>query len=604
MQLLRKIRFLLVPYRNWIAGHIAASILMAVFSVISIPAIIPFLQLLFGEVPRVESPPENWRNIGDIATMAYYHMGRWIEAMGQSNALLVVCGVLIGIFLLKNAFRYLALFCMAPIRTGIVRDLRKKLVHSWLSNHIQYFTSGKKGDMLSRITTDIHEVEWSILSALEAMVKEPLLIIGALAMMWLISPSLTLIVFALIIVMGTIIGMIGNKLRRQSGNVQHWVGKITSKAEELISGQKVIRAFNAGPYIAKGFDLTNEKHRYYFQRLLWRKDLASPLSEFLGVMVAGIILWTGGRYVFDGALQPASFIAFVYAFYSVITPAKAFATAYFNIRKGNAALDRLYESFDHEKETNGALTVTTNGQPVFSRTLQFKQVSYRYPGKNEDAVHNISFTVPRGSNTALVGASGAGKSTVLDLMLRFYAPHSGQILIDDQPVDLYSISDTRSLFGIVTQDPFLFHDTVAENIAFGKQGITRDDIIRAAQAAHAHEFIMQLPQQYQTVVGDRGLRLSGGQRQRLTIARAALLDPAILLLDEATSALDAESEMMVQLALKTVMENRTTITIAHRLSTIIHADQIIVIDRGRIVETGKHRDLIEQSETYRNIMQL
>lgn len=602
MKLPGKILPLVAPYKTWVIAHLLFSVFMALFAVVSIPALIPFLQILFGEVPPVDSAPENLQSLKDFSDFAYYHLGIWIEENGEAYTLAIVCALLVSIFLLKNVFRYLSLFALAPVRTGVVRDLRSKLAKAWLQHDISYFSKRKKGDLLSRMTTDIHEVEWSVLSALEAMIKEPLLMIGSLAIMWIISPSLTLIVFALIIVMGGLIGLVGSRLKKQSSTVQGLVGSITSGSEELISGHKVIRAFNAQNFVQNGFEKINNQHRKNFLQLLWRKDLASPLSEFLGVTVAGIILWVGGQYVFRGEMNPAAFIAFIYAFYSVITPAKSFSTAYFNIRKGVAAIDRLYETIQFSN------SIVEAEKPIrvkeFKNKIQLESVWFKYPETDQWVLNNINLEIKKGSNTALVGSSGAGKSTLADLLLRFHDTNQGKIIFDGVEIRHIALKDLRNLFGMVTQDPFLFHNTIAENIAFGKEGITMHEIENAAKMAYAHDFIIDLPHGYNTIIGDRGLSISGGQRQRITIARAILLNNPILLLDEATSSLDAESERMVQLALDQLMKNRTTITIAHRLSTIKKADQIIVLNQGKIEVSGSHEELAATNKFYQNLLRL
>lgn len=572
--------------------------------VISIPVLQPFLQILFNRESAVA--PEKALTQGstfegfEIRSKLYFN--QLIAEQGHEKALLLVCGMLVLVFLGKNVFRYLSLYFLAPVRNGIVRDFRQKMVNKMLDLPLSFFSNERKGDLMSRFTADVQEIEWSIVGVMEAIVREPIVIIGSLAFMLYISPSLTVFVFGLLIFTGLIIGGIGRSLRKQSGEAQSRLGYIVSLVEETLGGLRIIKGFNAEGYQRERFARENHAYARTLTRIYRRRDIASPLSEFLGIAVVSVLLWHGSKQVFTGSLSAETFITFLYAFFNVIDPAKSFSSAIYSIRKGMGAVERVQSVLQADlviHDAADALPVQT-----FDEKIEFRNVSFQYRNAERSALENIDLVIPRGKIVALVGASGAGKSTVADLLPRFYDVSEGQILLDGRDIRQLRTRDLRSLMGIVSQEAVLFNDTVRNNIAFGTENVSDEAIEAAAKAANAHEFIIQIPEGYGANIGDRGSKLSGGQRQRLTIARALLRNPPILILDEATSALDSESEQLVQHALERLLENRTALVIAHRLSTVQDADEIIVLDQGRIVERGSHEKLLREGHIYRKLVEL
>jgi subfamily B ATP-binding cassette protein MsbA len=452
------------------------------------------------------------------------------------------------------------------------------------------------------MSADAQEVEWSILNVLEAIVREPLMILGALAFMIYISPTITLFVLVLLLFTGLVIGRIGKFLKRQSQQVQEKLGLLVSLMEEGISGLRIIKGFNAESFQSARFGKENNIYQRLLVRLLRRRDLSSPLSEFLGVATVAVLIWFGFSEVQKGALSVATFFALLYAFFSMIEPAKKFAAAYYNVQKGMAALERINAVL----HANEIIRENINAKPIggFESTIEFQNVSFYYENNSQPILKNVNLTIPKGKIIALVGASGSGKSTLVDLLPRFHDVSEGSVSIDDKDIQELRLKDLRSLMGIVTQEPVLFNDTIFNNIAFGKANATLEEVMHAAHVANAHDFIVETEHGYQTNIGDRGTKLSGGQRQRLTIARAVLKNPPILILDEATSSLDSESEKLVQQALDKLLENRTAIVIAHRLSTIQHADKIVVLKNGEIIQSGTHQELMLQDGEYRKLVEL
>ncbi|MEM6879005.1 MAG: ABC transporter ATP-binding protein, partial [Bacteroidota bacterium] len=572
-----------------------------VFTVVSIPLLIPFFQILFDQAELVTTGPESISSVSDVQLWLNYTFSQYLITYGKETTLGYVCVAILAAFLLKNLFRYLALFFMAPARNGIIRDLRTELYAQLLSLPLGYFSEERKGDLMARITSDTQEVEASILNVLEAVFREPLIIIGALSIMIYVSPALTGFVFLLLIFTGVVIGGIGRRLKRASAGVQERLGDIVSHTEETLGGLRIIKAFGAEGYQGDRFGAINDDHRYRLTRLLWRRDLSSPLTEFLGIATVALLLWYGSRQVFSGALEAETFIAFIFAFYNVIDPSKNFSKAYYNIQRGLGALERVAQLLDidqHLPEADDAMALNR-----LDSGIAFNEVSFQYGPNQPQAVRGVSLFIPKGKSVALVGASGAGKSTLADLLARFYDPVEGSVTVDGTDLRKYKIKDLRQSMGIVSQEAILFNDSVARNIAFGRE-LDRARIEQAARIANAHEFISQMERGYDTNIGDRGNKLSGGQRQRLTIARAVYHDPEILILDEATSALDSESERLVQDALNKLMTGRTALIIAHRLSTIQQADEIVVMDQGEIVERGTHLQLLEQEGHYAKLVEL
>ncbi|NBC06246.1 MAG: ATP-binding cassette domain-containing protein [Bacteroidetes bacterium] len=589
-------------YKTNVALNVISNVLTALFTALSIPLLVPFLEILFDRrEPVLERPAVQW-DVESLTQLFNYHISQLILEQGKEAALVFVCIAILSVFLLKNLFRYLSLFFMAPVRNGIIRDIRAQLFEKILVLPLSYFSEERKGDLMSRLTSDVQEVEWSILNVLEAVFREPLIIAGALGFMIYVSPGLTGFVFLLMIFTGVVIGGIGRSLKKKSSAVQDRMGNLVAIVEEALGGLRIIKGFNAEHYQRDKFARENNGYRYALTRLLWRRDLSSPLSEFLGIATVSVLLWYGSRQVFSGTMEAETFLTFIFAFYNVIDPAKKLAKSVYNIQKGVGAMQRVEKVLDAPvaiQDKPDALPL-----PAFEQEIEYRNVTFAYRPQEAPVLHDIQLRIPKGKVVALVGASGAGKSTLVDLLPRFYEVEQGAILLDGRNIQDYQIKALRAQMGIVSQEAILFNDTIYNNIVFGMEGVTEADVVAAAKIAHAHAFIAQTEHGYQTNIGDRGNKLSGGQRQRLTIARAILQNPPILILDEATSALDSESEKLVQRALIELMKNRTSIVIAHRLSTIQHADEIVVMRDGHIVERGTHQSLLSLSGEYQKLVEL
>lgn len=585
-------------YKRSFLLSILSNVLLSVFTVVSIPLLIPFFQILFDRTSPSPVLPEN----PEINDHIRYYVSVLIRDHGRDNALLWVCGLMILVFFLKNLFRYSALYFMVPLRNGIISDVRRQLFHKFMDLPLSFYSNERKGVLVASITLDVQEVEWSILNVIEAIFKSPIIMVGSVFFMFYISPALTFFVFFLVIFAGFIIGKVVTSLRDKSGNVQDLVAGLTATVEETLGGLRIIKGFNAERYQLEKFDAENNAFREILTRVVNRRDMAAPMSEFLGVSVVTILMWYGSKLVFQDALAPETFFAFVFAFYQVIEPAKSFSAAYFSIQKGMAAVERIDRILETPVDIQSVPDAVS--KRALDRDIVFERVSFTYKESERPALDDVSVRISKGQVVALVGSSGAGKSTFVDLLPRFYDVSGGRILIDDTDIRDIELADLRGMYGIVTQDPILFHDTIANNISFGVTTYTREQITDAARVANAHEFIDALPYGYDTSIGDRGLKLSGGQRQRLTIARAVLRNPPVLILDEATSALDAESELLVQEALQKVMQNRTSIVVAHRLSTIRKADIILVLENGRIVQSGTHDQLIVIEGPYKKYVNM
>ena len=601
MKNLSKIFKYIIPYWGLALLNVICNILSVVFSLFSLTMVLPFLKILFAkdnsDIPVVK--PEFALNTESVTKLLNYEIGLLIKTGGKLDALLFVCLLVVVMVFLKNLFRYLGMFYLAPIRNGVVRDIRNAMLNKILILPLSYYTEQRKGDIMSRMTSDVQEVEWSIMSSLEMIFREPISILAFLISLLVISPQLTLFVLILLPIAGFLIGRIGKSLKRTSTKVQIQMGNILSTVEETISGLRIIKAFNAINYTNVKFRNINEQYTKLGIRLYRKRDLASPLSEFLGTLVIVIVLWFGGKLVLNSSssLSPEALILYLIVFSQMLPPAKSFSAAFYNIQKGAASADRIHQILDAEErivEKENAISKTD-----FNDKIEYRAVSFTY--EKEPVLKNINLIVPKGKSIALVGPSGGGKSTMVDLLPRFYDCTQGEILIDGIPAKDLVIKDLRGLMGIVTQESILFNDTVFNNIAFGMTDVTEEQVIEAAKIANAHEFIVQMEEGYQTNIGDRGSKLSGGQRQRLSIARAVLKNPPIMILDEATSALDTESEKLVQDALYKLMKNRTSVVIAHRLSTIQHADEIVVIQQGEIVERGNHLELLELNGVYKRL---
>lgn len=589
-------------YKAYVGLNIFSNIMTALFTALSIPLLVPFLEILFDRRELVMDKPVFGWDIESATASFNYYISQLIVEQGKEAALVFVCVAILSVFLLKNLFRYLSLFFMAPVRNGIIRDLRAQMYDKVMALPLAYFSEERKGDLMSRMTSDVQEVEWSILNVLEAVFREPLIIIGALGFMVYVSPALTGFVFLLMIFTGVVIGGIGRRLKKKSADVQDRLGNLVAILEEGLGGLRIIKGFNAEHYQKEKFRVENDGYRRALTRLLWRRDLASPLSEFLGIGTVAVLLWYGSRQVFSGQLDAETFLTFIFAFYNVIDPAKKLSKAVYNVQKGVGAMRRMEVLLDapvNIKDGTDALPLSD-----FQQGLEYRNVTFAYRKDEGPVLKNINLSLPKGKVVALVGASGAGKSTLADLLPRFYDVEEGEILLDGQNIRSYRLRDLRNLMGIVSQEAILFNDSIYNNIVFGIEGVTQEQVEAAARAANAHDFILASEQGYHTNIGDRGSKLSGGQRQRLTIARAILKNPPILILDEATSALDSESEKLVQKALLELMKNRTSIVIAHRLSTIQHADEIIVMRDGQIMERGTHESLLQKDGEYQKLVEL
>lgn len=588
----------LKQYKPSIAWYVVSIFLSILFSILSIGMLLPFMQLIFGVkqegVPKASGNP--------VVQYVTDQLNGLINGGSVYHALGVICILIIISIFLKNLFLYFSYRAMGPIKNGVVTRLRVDMYNKLLKLPIGYFTEQRKGDLTSRIIWDVAEVEGSVVGTLEGWIKDPMAILINLSVLFYISPKLTGFILLCIPVMGFVIGRISRSLKKESSRVAQKSGETISLIDETLGGLRVIKAFNVegllrGRYFTISKDLNDARNRIGF-----RRDLASPMSEMMGVAIFSGILWFGGRLVLSGelGLNGALFLTYMGLFYNIIDPAKSISTAFSNMRRGAAAIGRI------EEVMNAPVTVDDNPNGIkmdhFTGSIEFKNVGFRY----DDVVilEDINLKVEKGKTVALVGSSGAGKSTLADLVPRFHDASSGEILVDGINIRDYSLQSLRDHISIVTQEPILFNDTIAGNISLGMSNATAEAIMQAAKVANAHDFIIQKENGYDTNIGDRGGKLSGGERQRVTIARAVLKNPPILILDEATSSLDTESERLVQDAINKLMSNRTSIVIAHRLSTIRHADEIIVLQKGRIVERGTHDSLIDQNGFYKKLVEM
>ena len=598
---LRIIKYL-KPYTPFALLNIVANILSVLFSLVSLTMVIPFLGILFETQEKVYNPSSLNLNATSIKENFYAIISSVIDDKGKVEALLFICILVLVTFFFRNLFRYLALFFLTPIRNGIVHDLRMDLHKKLISLPLPFFTEKRKGDLTARLTSDLVEIEWSIMSSLEMLFKDPLNIMIYLATLIFISPQLTLFVIILFPLTGIIIGVIGRSLKKSSDRGQNKMGELLSIIDENISGLRIIKAFNAEKHINKNFEKESGHYKEIMTSLLRKKDLSSPMSEFLSTIVMVIVMWFGGKLVLsaESSLSAQEFIGYILIFSQIIPPAKSLTTSYYYIQKGSASAQRVYEILDAENEILNAVNPIKIQE--LNDKIEFKNLSFSY--ENSEVLNNINFSIKKGKMIALVGQSGSGKSTLADLLARFYDVEVGGVYIDNHNIKDIAISDLRSLLGIVSQESILFNDSIYNNILLGKLDATEEEIITAAKIANAHNFIVKTENGYQTNIGDKGNKLSGGEKQRLSIARAILKNPEILILDEATSSLDTESERLVQDALSKLMHSRTSLVIAHRLSTIQNADEIIVLDKGSIIEKGTHQELIAQNGHYKKLYDL
>lgn len=605
MNYFKKILRYALPYKMYGVLNIICNFFYALFSALSFIALIPMLEVLFTNNVIVSSEKPKYEGILKLKeyfqeSMNYYLMDT-IKTEGKLQTLTYMIVLIISIFMLKNIFNYLAMFFITFLRNGVLKDLRNDLYKKTVALPLSYFSEKRKGDVMARIGTDVLEIQYSFLSILEMLVREPLTILFTLIFMFTLSTKLTLFVFIFIPISGFIISLVGKKLKKQSDNVQREQGVFLSILDETLSGLRVIKGFNAEPYFEEKFENSTNRFYKYLVGLINRKNLASPMSEFLGICVIAVLLWYGGRLVFvDQSLKSSMFLAYIGLAYNILTPAKAISKASYNVKQGNAAAERVLEILNSESPLKDR--ENTIEKHDFNEAIAINNISFKY--EDEYVLKDFTLTIPKGKTIALVGQSGSGKSTIANLLTRFYDVNNGSITIDGIDIRDLKKSHLRELMGIVTQDSILFNDTVANNIKLGKQHATEAEINEALEIANASEFIKDLPNGLNTNIGDGGGKLSGGQKQRLSIARAVLKNPPIMILDEATSALDTESEKLVQVALENMTKNRTSVVIAHRLSTIQNADIIVVMNRGRIVEQGSHLELMNAKGAYHKLVEM
>ena len=591
------------PYYLHAVLNVIFNVLTVVFSLVSLTMAIPFLGLLFGTIKAENVKPESLTLTPEsLKDNFYYEINTIIKTGEKEDALLFICGLIITTFLLRNLFRYLSLYYLTPIRNGVVHDLRSKLHKKVISLPIGFFTEKRRGNIISRMTTDLVEIEWSIMSSLEMLFRDPLQIVMYLITLVILSPKLTLFVIILFPITGFIIAKIGKSLKKSSEKSQEKLADIISVIDENIEGLKVIKLFNAEKNANKRFINESNNYQNLMNSLLRKKDMSSPMSEFLSTIIMVVVMWFGGNLVLSGdsSLRPEEFIGYILIFSQIIPPAKSFTTAYYKLQKGSAAASRIYELIEEEnniKESENAISILN-----IKEKISIKNVSFKY--ENSTILDNINFDIPKGKTIAIVGKSGSGKTTIADLCARFYDIDIGEIKIDNNNIKDLKISNLRSIMGVVSQESFLFNDTIFNNILIGNPKATKEMVIQAAKIANAEEFILKTKNGYQTNIGERGAKLSGGEKQRISIARAVLKNPDFLILDEATSSLDLQSEKLVQNAVSNLMKERTTLVIAHRLSTIKTADEIIVLNKGRVAERGNHSKLIKLNGYYKELIDL
>ena len=592
------------PYKRFAFLNVFFNILYAIFSALSFYVLMPLLQVIFGEDQNktVKEPIYNgFTSLGEFMNdyFSYYMVSKVGD--DQEKKLLIVIGLILVVIILKNIFSYLGFYAITFLKNGVLKDIRNDLYQKTISLPISYFSEKKKGDIMARIGPDVIEVHYSFLSILELIFRDPIMIIVTIISMLAISVKLTIFIFIFVPIAGFVINILGKNLKKTSDKTQKEQGYFLSLLEETLSGLRIIKGFNAEKIFNTKFYDSSNRFEKLMNKLLTRTQLAAPVSEILGILVFCVLIWYGGTLVLvEKSIPPSAFIPFLGFAYNIITPAKSISKASFTIKKGNAAAERILEILETEdplKDGPNSIDKTN-----FTDEIEFKNISFKY--ENDAVLKNFSLKIPKGKSVALVGQSGSGKSTLANLVTRFYDVNEGSITIDGTNIKDITKKSLLSLMGIVTQDSILFNDSVIENIKLGKKEASNEEVQEAAEIANAYEFIKNLPNQYDTHIGDGGNKLSGGQKQRISIARAVIKNPPIMILDEATSALDTESEQLVQVALEKMMKNRTSLVIAHRLSTIQNADNIVVMKKGEIVEQGKHYELLERKGEYYKLVSM
>lgn len=603
MTYFRKILKYAVPYKGYAWLNIISNVFYALFGTLAMISLFPMLSVLFDNTKRLDVKPV-WTGIANAKDYVENSLNYFVTQKaneGTDDVLIFMVVLVIAMFLLKNLFSYLAMFFITFLRNGVLKDLRNDLYKKTIDLPVSFYSEKRKGDTIARLTSDVLEIQHSFLSILELIVREPLTIVFAIVAMLIISVKLTIFVFIFIPISGFIISRIGKSLKSHSDKVQKEQGFFLSILEETLGGLKIIKGFNAENIFTNRFKASTDRFFKFSNSLLNRQNLASPTSEFLGIVVISILLWYGGQMVLvEKTLQPELFIVYMGLAYQILTPAKAISKASYGVKKGNAAAERVLEILETESAIKDAPNAVE--KDGFSEDIVINNISFKY--EEDWILKDFTLKVPKGHTVALVGQSGSGKSTIANLVTRFYDVDRGTISIDGIDIKQMTQHSLRGLLGLVTQDSILFNDTVKGNLLVAKESASDEELIEALKVANAWEFVKQLPKGIDTNIGDSGNKLSGGQKQRLSIARAVLKNPPIMILDEATSALDTESERLVQEALENMMKHRTSLVIAHRLSTIQNADTIVVLSNGKIVEQGKHKELLDKKGVYFNLVEM
>ena len=590
-------------FRKYFVLNIFSNVFYAFFGTLSMISLFPMLKVLFNQTEQLTSPPV-WSGISDLANYSENYLNYFVtlkKVEGNNDVLIFMVGLIVITFLLKNIFNYMSMFFITYLRNGVVKNIRDDIYKSIIKLSLSFYSEKKRGDIVARISSDVQELDHSFLSIFELIVKDPLMVLFTLLSMFLISPKLSIFVIVFIPICGFVISLVGKSLRRKSLKVQKEQGQFISLVDETLSGMKILKIFNAEDKFQKKFMNSTTRFYKFSNSVLNRKNLASPLSEFLGITAIAGVLWVGGMMVLkENSLDASAFIVYLGLAYNILTPAKSLSRATYKVKKATAAAERIFEVIDNDTiipENKNAIEINS-----FDHNIEIKNMSFSY--ENDVVINNLNLIIPKGSSVALVGQSGSGKSTLANLICRFYDTQKGEIRFDNTDIKNLKKESLRKMIGLVTQDSILFNDTIKNNLLIAKEDATNDEIINCLKVANAWEFVKKLPKKIDTNIGDSGNKLSGGQKQRLSIARAVLKNPPILVLDEATSALDSESEKLVQTALDNLMKDKTSIVIAHRLSTVQNSEKIIVLDKGQIIESGKHKELMKKDGVYSNLVKM